>query len=184
MSTTSLPLQPGTWVIDPAHSSVEFTVRHLGISKLRGRFASVDATAKIGESLADTTLSASIDLSSIDTGNADRDGHLRTTDFFDIAAHPRLTFRSTSISEQGTGKYRLTGALSLNGITRDQDLDVDFNGTEVYPMDNSTHAGFTATGSLQRSDFGVKFDVPLAAGGFAIGDKVGLELNIQLYPAA
>ena len=180
----SLPLQPGTWTIDAAHSSVEFTVRHLGISKLRGRFATVDATAEIGETLATTTLAASIDLSSIDTGNADRDAHLRTTDFFDIAAHPKLTFTSKSISDHGNGQYRLSGTLSLNGITHDQDLDVEFNGTEVYPMDNSTHAGFTATGSLQRSDYGVKFDVPLAAGGFAIGDKVGLELNIQLFPAA
>jgi len=180
----SLPLQPGTWTIDAAHSSVEFTVRHLGISKVRGRFATVDATAEIGDTLATTTLAASIDLSSIDTGNADRDGHLRTTDFFDISAHPKLTFTSTSISDQGNGKYRLSGALSLNGVTHDQQLDVEFNGTEVYPMDNSTHAGFTATGSLQRSDYGVKFDVPLAAGGFAIGDKVGLELNIQLFPAA
>lgn len=180
----SLPLQPGTWIIDTAHSSVEFTVRHLGISKLRGRFATVDATAQVGDTLDATTLSAAIDLSSIDTGNADRDGHLRTTDFFDIAAHPQLTFTSKTISDQGNGTYRLSGALSLNGITRDQELDVDFNGTEVYPMDNSTHAGFTATGSLQRSDYGVTFDVPLAAGGFAIGDRVGLELNIQLFPAA
>lgn len=180
----SLPLQPGSWVIDAAHSSVEFTVRHLGISKLRGRFGTVDASAQVGDSLATTSLSARIDLSSIDTGNSDRDGHLRTTDFFDIAAHPQLTFVSKSITDHGNGKYNLTGALSLNGVTKDQDLDIDFNGTEVYPMDNSTHAGFTATGSLQRSDFGVKFDVPLAAGGFAIGDKVNLELNIQLCPAA
>jgi polyisoprenoid-binding protein YceI len=180
----SLPLNPGTWVIDAAHSSVEFTVRHLGISKLRGRFATVDATAQIGDTLAETTVSAAIDLSSIDTGNADRDGHLRTTDFFDIAAHPQLTFVSKAITERGDGTYRLTGALSINGITHDQDLDLAFNGTEVYPMDNTTHAGFIATGSLQRSDYGVKFDVPVAAGGFAIGDKVGVELNIQLFPAA
>ena len=180
----TLPLQPGTWIIDTAHSSVEFTVRHLGISKVRGRFATVDATAQVGDTLAATTLSATIDLSSIDTGNTDRDGHLRTTDFFDIAAHPQLTFTSKTISDLGNGRYRVTGALSLNGTTHDQDLDVEFNGTEVYPMDNSTHAGFTATGSLQRSDYGVKFDVPLAAGGFAIGDKVGLELNVQLFPAA
>ncbi|MEO5900579.1 MAG: YceI family protein [Ilumatobacteraceae bacterium] len=179
----SLPLQPGTWIIDATHSSVEFTVRHLGISKLRGRFSTVDASARIGSDLDSSSLAASIDLSSIDTGNADRDGHLRTTDFFDIATHPQLTFASKSITAAANGTYRVTGSLTINGITHVQDLDIGFNGTEVYPVDNSTHAGFTATGSLRRSDYGVKFDVPLAAGGFAIGDNVGLELNIQLYPA-
>lgn len=179
----SLPLQPGLWVIDGVHSTVEFTVRHLGISKVRGRFRAFGANVTIGPELASSSLTAEVDLSSVDTGNTDRDGHLRTTDFFDLESHPKLTFRSTMLTDRGDGAYAVNGDLSLNGITHPQELIVQFNGTETYPVDGTLHAGFTATGVLSRSAFGVKFDVPLATGGFAIGDKVNIELDVQLYPS-
>ncbi|MEZ5244884.1 MAG: YceI family protein [Acidimicrobiales bacterium] len=178
-TTSSLPLTSGTWPVDAAHSSVEFTVRHLGLSKVRGRFNDFDATLTVGSSLDDVAVTATIGLASVDTNNADRDAHLRSTDFFDTESHPRMTFVSTAITDRGDGSYGLTGDLSLNGVTQTVVLDVEFNGTEDYPMDGSVHAGFSATGVLSRKSFGIEFDVPLGADKVAIGDKVNLDLEIQ-----
>lgn len=177
-TTTPLPLDPGTWTVDPAHSSVEFTIRHLGLSKVRGRFNEFTATLTVGTTPADTRLAAEIQLSSVDTNNADRDGHLRSTDFFGVEANPTMTFASTSIRADGDD-YVLTGDLSINGTTRSVDLDVEFNGVETYPMDQKRHAGFSATTTISRRSFGIDFDVPLGVDKVALGDKVGVELEIQ-----
>jgi polyisoprenoid-binding protein YceI len=178
-TTSALPLTSGAWTVDAAHSSVEFTVRHLGLSKVRGRFNDFDATLNVGESLDDVGISATIDLASVDTNNADRDAHLRSTDFFDTERHPRMTFASTAIADRGDGAYDLTGDLTINGVTQTVVLDVEFNGTEDYPLDASMHAGFSASGVLSRKTFGIEFDVPLGADKVAIGDKVNLDLEIQ-----
>ena len=180
--TTALPLTTGTWSADTAHSSVEFTVRHLGLTKVRGRFNSFDAALDVGDDLAGTSLSAGIDLASVDTNNADRDNHLRSTDFFDVESHPRMTFASTAIAAGGDG-YTVDGNLTLNGVTRPVRLDVEFNGTEVYPMDQAVHAGFSASTTISRKDYGVEFDVPVGVDKVAIGDKVKVELEIQLVAA-
>jgi len=179
ITTSTLPLVAGTWTVDAAHSSVEFTVRHLGLSKVRGRFNEFDASLTVGDSLDSVALRAAIDLASVDTSNADRDAHLRSTDFFDTETNPQMVFVSTAIADRGDGGYGLTGELTLNGVTRTVVLDVEFNGTEDYPMDSSVHAGFSATGVLSRKTFGVEFDVPLGADKVAIGDKVNLDLEIQ-----
>ncbi len=176
----SLPLRPGTWTLDPVHCTVEFTARHLGISKVRGRFHTFDAIVVVGDDLASTSLSADVDLSSVDTNNADRDAHLRNSDFFDVDHHPQMTFRSSRIEETGDGRYGITGELTINGHTRTETLDVTFHGTEVFPGDGSLHAGFEATGSINRKHYGVDFNVPLGAGGFVIADRIGIELDIQL----
>lgn len=178
-TTTTLPLQAGTWTIDPAHSSVEFVIRHLGLSKVRGRFNAFDATVVVGSDLADTRLTATVDLSSVDTNNADRDAHLRSTDFFGVDAHPQMTFASTEVRQDGED-YTLVGELTINGATRPVELEVEFNGVETYPMDQKRHAGFSATGTITRSDFGIDFDVPLGVDKVALGDKVKIELEIQL----
>lgn len=183
MTTTTLPLQTGTWTADHAHSSVEFTVRHLGLAKVRGRFNDFDAEVAVGETLAGSAVRATIDLSSIDTNNADRDAHLRSTDFFDLESHPTMTFASTALRADGDD-YLLTGDLTINGVTRQVELEVDFLGSESYPMDDSTRAGFSARGEISRKEFGVEFDIPLGADKVAIGDKVRIELEIQLVAPA
>lgn len=178
-ATTTLPLAAGTWNVDTAHSSVEFTVRHLGLSKVRGRFPDFTAALHVGDSLQTTSLEATIELAGVDTANADRDAHLRSTDFFGVENNPQMTFRSASISEGGDG-YVLVGELTLNGISNVVTLDVEFNGVEVYPMDQKQHAGFSATGTISRRDYGIDFDMPLGADKVALGDKVRIELEIQV----
>lgn len=186
MTTTAptMPLTSGVWTLDPLHCTVEFTARHMAISKVRGRFHTFDAEVVVGETLESTSLWAEIDMSSVDTNNADRDAHLRSSDFFNIDRHPKLTFRSTSITQTGKGKYKVTGDLTMNGGTRSETLDLTFHGTETFPGDGSLHAGFEATSTLNRLDYGIDFNVPLGAGGFVVSDKIGIELDIQLLAPA
>jgi polyisoprenoid-binding protein YceI len=179
----STVLHPGTWVLDRAHAAAVFSVRHMGISRVRGTFTGVDATLTVGDDLATTTLSAVVDMATVNTNNAMRDAHLRATDFFDVDAHPTMEFRSVTILESGADSYTVLGDLTINGTTRTQSLEVEFLGTEVFPPDGSTHAGITAKGSLSRKAFGIDFNVPLAAGGVVVGDKIDIELDIQLIPA-
>jgi polyisoprenoid-binding protein YceI len=176
---TSLPLRSGTWSIDPSHTSVEFTVRHLGLAKVRGRFHGVDASVVVGDDLSTSTVDAEIDLGTVDTGNPDRDTHLRSTDFFNVEANPKMTFSSTRIDQVGE-TYRLVGDLSLNGVTKPVELDVEFFGTSVFPMDQSTRAGFTASGQLSRKDYGIEFNVALGGDKYMISDKVNIDLDVQL----
>ncbi len=175
----ALPLDPGTWTLDPLHCTVEFTARHMAISKVRGRFQTFDASLTVGDDLGTTALRAEVDMSSVDTGNADRDAHLRNSDFFDVDRHPSMTFESTSIRRDGD-RYVVDGALTINGVTRTERLDVRFHCVETFPGDGSVHAGFEATGSIRRSDYGIDFNVPLGAGGVVIADRIGIELDIQL----
>jgi polyisoprenoid-binding protein YceI len=179
-TTTDLPLTPGTWTLDLAHSTVEFTVRHLAISKVRGRFHRFEGVLDVGERTETTELRASVDLSSVDTGNEDRDAHLRGPDFFDVETHPQMTFVSRSIRAVDARGYEVVGDLTLNGITRAETLAVTFHGRETFPGDGRVHAGFEATGTINRSDYGVAFNVPMGGGGFVIADRVGIELDIQL----
>jgi polyisoprenoid-binding protein YceI len=178
-TTTTLPLDAGGWHVDTAHSGVEFTIRHLGLSKVRGRFTDFTATLHVGDSLPTTSLEATIELASVDTSNADRDAHLRSTDFFGVETNPQMVFRSTSIIE-GSDGYVLAGELTLNGISNPVTLDVEFNGVEVYPMDQKRHAGFSATGTISRREYGIDFEVPLGVDKVALGDKVKVELEIQV----
>ena len=179
----SLPLSPGHWSLDHNHSAVHFVIRHLGLSNVRGRFARFEAGVDVGTSLDDVHVTAEIDMSSVDTNNADRDAHLRSTDFFDTAAHPTLSFRSTAISRVDTD-YSLTGDLTINGVTRPVTLDVEFFGTEVFPADQSTHAGFAATTTIRRSEFGIDFGLSLGGDKVLLGDKVKVELDLQFVAPA
>lgn len=179
-TTNTLPLASGTWTLDPAHCTVEFIARHMGISKVRGRFHTFDATVVVGDSLETSSLTANVDMSSVDTNNPDRDAHLRNSDFFHIDEHPQMTFHSTAIALSGENTYTVEGHLTINGTSRTERLDVVFHGTETFPGDGSFHAGFEATATISRADYGVDFNVPLGAGGFVISDKIGIELDIQL----
>ena len=183
LATTNLPLASGSWTLDKLHSGVSFVVRHLGLSNVRGRFDAFEATLEIGSSLDDSVITAEIDLSSVDTNNADRDAHLRSTDFFGTDEHPVMTFRSTSIAGAGA-EYELTGDLTIAGVTKPVTLEVEFNGTEVFPADQSTHAGFTATGSIKRSDFGIDFGIIAGAEKLMLGDKIKVEFDLQFVAPA
>lgn len=175
---TALPLGPGRWTLDHNHSGVHFVVRHLGLSNVRGRFDRFDATLDVGSRLDDVRIEAEVELSSVDTNNADRDAHLRTSDFFDADRHQVMSFRSTSIRDNDDG-YDLAGELTIAGVTRPVVLDVEFNGTEIFPPTQRTHAGFTATGEIRRSDFGIDFGLVLGAEKVLLGDKIKIDLDLQ-----
>jgi polyisoprenoid-binding protein YceI len=178
LTTTELLLPPGRWALDKNHSGVFFVVRHLGLSNVRGRFDAFEATLDVGSSLDAVVVTADVDLSSVDTNNADRDAHLRGTDFFGTDEHPLMTFRSTAVRGAGEN-YELTGDLTIAGVTKPVTFDVEFNGTEVFPADQSTHAGFTATGQIRRSDFGIDFGIIPGAEKLMLGDKIKVELDLQ-----
>jgi len=177
-TTTSLPLSQGIWALDKNHSGVFFVVRHLGLSNVRGRFDAFDATLEVGPELAAVSVTAEVELSSVDTNNPDRDAHLRGSDFFDTERHAVMTFRSTSVNGEGSD-YELAGDLTIAGVTKPVTFDVEFNGTEVFPGDQSTHAGFTATGTIKRSDYGIDFGIIPGAEKLMLGDKIKVELDLQ-----
>ncbi len=183
-TSTSLPLAPGPWTVDKNHSSVLFVIRHLGLSNVRGRFDTFESTLDVGPNLDSVSVTAEVELSSVDTNNADRDAHLRNADFFDTDKNQVMTFRSTSITGQGED-YELNGDLTIAGVTKPVSFDVEFHGTEVFPGDGSTHAGFSATGQIKRSDFGIDFGIIPGAEKVMLGDKVKIELDLQFVaPAA
>jgi polyisoprenoid-binding protein YceI len=178
-STTTLPLTQGVWAVDKNHSGVFFVVRHLGLSNVRGRFDAFDATLEVGRDLDSVGVTAEVELSSVDTNNPDRDAHLRGTDFFETDANPLMTFRSTSIAGQQGENYELAGDLTIAGVTKPVIFDVEFNGTEIFPGDQSTHAGFSATGQIKRSDYGIDFGIIPGAEKLMLGDKIKIELDLQ-----
>jgi len=178
-TAAQLPLAADTWTIDAFHSGVHFKVRHMGLSNVRGRFNRFDATLVVGETLADTRVEATVEMSSIDTNQPDRDANLRSTNFFSADEHPTMTFRTTGVRSTGDGEYALDGELTLNGVTRPVTLDVEFHGIEASPTDGATHAGFSATTTLDRDDFGVDFNVPMGIDKLALGKKVAVELELQ-----
>jgi polyisoprenoid-binding protein YceI len=175
-TTTTLPLRPGTWTLDPLHSTVGFTIRHLGISKVRGTFSDFDVTVAVGETLADTSVEAVVQTASIDTGNKDRDDHVRSADLLDVERRPSMAFRSTSISGAGD-EWALEGELTIGDVTRPITLDVELGGLQLHPGDGRHHAGFEARGELRRKDFGVDFGTMFEAG---LGQVIKIELDLQL----
>ena len=175
MSTPDIPA--GTWTIDPSHSEVGFSVRHLMVSKVKGTFESFSGAVEISDDLLASSVTASVDLSSINTRDAQRDEHLRSGDFFEVATYPELTFASTSVEPAGDG-YRVTGDLTIKGTTRSVDLDLEFHGIHPDPW-GGTRAGFSATTSISRKAFGVDFEIPMDGGGVVVGDKVEITLEIQ-----
>lgn len=170
-------LTTGTWVIEPVHSEVGFTVRHLGLSKVRGRFNTFSGKVVVEDDKTASTVEATIDLASVDTNNQDRDGHLRSTDFFAVENHPTMTFASTAVTPDS-----LRGDLTINGITKPVTLDLEFHGVTVDNYD-TTRAGFSASGEILRSDYGIDFNAPLGMDGMLISDKVAIELEVQVVPA-
>lgn len=180
----SIPLTAGQWTIDPVHSVVQFSIQHLGISLIRGRFAEVEATLDVGADLASSSLGATIGMGSIDTGNPDRDAHVKSSDFFSAEVNPKMTFASSAIEQTGEGSYSVTGELSLNGQTNSETLAVSFNGGENNPLDGSVRSGFSATGQIDRTAYGIDWNVPLSSGGVMLGTDVGITIDAQLVGPA
>jgi len=168
----------GTWAIDPVHSEVSFTVRHLMVSKVRGRFTRFAGTFVTGEDPLESSVEATVELASIDTDNADRDAHIRSADFFDVERYPTLTYRSTGIRRDGDG-FIVDGELSLHGVTRSVPLALEVNGFQASTPFGDTRAGFSATAEINRNDFGIEFNAPLEGGGVVLGNKVQIALEVE-----
>lgn len=167
----------GTWAIDTTHSEIGFSVRHMMVSKVRGKFTSFSGDIVTGDSPLDSSVNATIDLNSIDTSNPDRDTHLRSADFFEVENHKTMTFRSTGVRRDGDD-YTLDGELTLRGVTKPIALRLKLGGFTLDPR-GATRGGFTAIGHLNRSDFGVSFNSVLDSGGVVVSDKVDLQLEIE-----
>ena len=171
-------LTAGTWAVEPMHSEVGFSVRHLGLSKVRGRFNTFSGSVVVGADAAASSVSAVVDLASVDTNNEQRDAHLASTDFFNVDTHPKMQFESTSVSTDA-----MVGELTINGVTRTVEFELELHGVAVDGYD-TTRAGFSASTSIKRSDFGIDFNAPLGVDGMLIGDKIDISLEIQAVPNA
>jgi len=178
-STTTLNgLTTGTWVIDPTHSEVGFVARHLMVTKVRGSFADVTGTVQVADEVAQSVADVTIQTASVTTGTADRDGHLRSADFFDVENFPQITFVSTSFDGD-----TLAGDLTIKGITKPVTLDVEFNGVATDPWGNDK-AAFEATGELNRTDWGLTWNANLEKGGVLVSEKIKHVIDVQLAKQA
>jgi polyisoprenoid-binding protein YceI len=179
VDTQQLPgYAPGTWTIDQTHSEVSFSVRHLMVSKVRGRFAQFEGQIVTAEDPLASTVHATVDLTSIDTNNVDRDNHLRTADFFDVETHPTMTYQSTGIHHDGED-FIVDGELTLHGVTRRVPLKVEVNGFQPNTPFGDTRVGFSATGELNRTDFDISFNMLLEGGGVGLGEKIQLQIEVE-----
>ena len=174
-------LTPGTWNIDPSHSTVSFVARHLMITKVRGTFKTFSGTITVPADRLGAIVTATIDMASVTTGDDTRDGHLKSPDFFDVENNPTMTFASTSVKQDGVD-FVLTGDLTIRGVTRPVELELEFEGVNTDPWGN-TKAGFSAKTEINREDWGLKFNMALDTGGVLVGEKVKLELDIQAATA-
>lgn len=167
----------GTWTIDPVHSEVGFVVRHMMVSKVRGKFATFSGEIVTGQSPLESSVTATIDLASISTGNEQRDNHIRSADFFEVETYPTMTYRSTGVRQDGDD-YVVDGELTLKGVTKNVPLRLELNGfgPDAY---GGTRAGFSATTEINRRDFGVDFNATMEAGGVVVSDKVTIQLEIE-----
>jgi polyisoprenoid-binding protein YceI len=172
-TSPTLPLVRGTWALDSDHTTVGFTIRHLGVAKVRGRFGDVDAELVIGPSIGDCRVEATVALASIDTGNAERDTHMRSAELLDVARRSTMSYRSTQVRGGGAG-WTVDGELTIGDVTRPLTLAAEFGGVEDF-FDGSRRAGFEATGEIRRKDFGLGFG-PL---GVMLGDVVKIELDLE-----
>ncbi|MFE7062671.1 YceI family protein [Sutcliffiella sp. NPDC057660] len=167
------------WNVDKAHSSVDFSVKHMMFATVKGAFQEFDATiAADPTDLTTADIEFTIDVASIDTRNGDRDAHLRSADFFDVENHPKMTFKSTNIEKTDDNEYNITGDLTLRGTTKAETFAVTFEGTGLDPWGNEK-AGFAVSGKLKRSDYGLTWNAPLEAGGVLVGDQIKVELQLQ-----
>jgi polyisoprenoid-binding protein YceI len=169
-----------TWQIDPAHTNVEFTVRHMMISNVKGQFQKTSGTVAVnGNDPASAKIDATIDASSIDTRVDKRDMHLKSPDFLDVAKFPTITFKSTKVEAAGPNKWKVTGDLTLHGVTKPVVLEVEGSGAPISDPMGNTRAGASATTTIKRSDFGLTWNKALEAGGVMVGDEVAISIDVE-----
>jgi polyisoprenoid-binding protein YceI len=172
------------WAIDPSHSEISFKVKHLVVTTLTGKFDTFEgALETANDDFSDANINFSADIASINTGNADRDGHLKSDDFFNAEAFPKLTFASTSFTKVGADEYKLAGNITLRDVTKPIELTVEYGGTATDPWGN-VKAGFEINGKIKRKEFGLKWDAFTEAGGAVVSDEIKLHLNVQLVKQA
>lgn len=170
--------QTETWYLDPPHSSAQFAVRHLGISTVRGAFTKVGGVVVDSPDLSKASVNVTIDASSVDTRVQRRDDDLRSDHFFDVAKYPTITFQSKHVESAGTGKLKVTGDLTMHGVTKEVVLDVDGPTPPMKDPRGTSHRGLSATTTLSRADFGINFDAGM------VGDQVAIQLDVELVDKA
>ncbi len=178
VTTTLTGLTTGTWAIDPTHSEVGFVARHLMVTKVRGSFTEVSGTVEVADELSQSVTNVVIKTASVSSGTADRDGHLRSADFFDVENFPEMTFHSTSFDGE-----TLVGDLTVKGVTKPVTLDVEFNGVATDPWGNEK-AAFEAKGELNRTDWGLTWNAALEKGGVLVSEKIQIVIDVQLAKQA
>jgi polyisoprenoid-binding protein YceI len=172
-----------SWNIDAAHSQITFTVRHMVFAKVRGKFGKWTGTLQLDPAdLGKSQVEVTIDAGSVDTSDAQRDGHLKSPDFFDVAKFPALTFKSKSVQTRGADKARITGDLTLHGVTKEIALDAELSGRGKDPWGNE-RVGFSATAAVDRTEFGLNFNQVLETGGVLVGNKVDIDIDLQAIKA-
>lgn len=168
----------GTWTIDAAHSELSFTARHAMVTKVRGAFTEFSGTASTGEGLADAAINVEIAAASVNTRNADRDGHVKSADFFDVEAYPTITFASTSVTAKDDETLTVTGDLTIKDVTKSVTIDFEFDGEAVDPW-GATRVGFEGSTVINRTDFGLTFNAPLKSDGVLVSEKITLAFDIS-----
>ena len=176
-TATRTGIPAGTWAVDPAHSRVEFQVKHLGIATVRGDFESFAGMLEIGDD-GEARVYGTVEAASVDTNDEGRDAHLRSADFFDVERYPEIRFQSTGITPTGDDAFEITGELYLHGVTRPVTLRAQITGTEQDPWGNE-RVGLEVTGEIDRADYGITFNQALGSGNVLVSDKVKLRLDIS-----
>ena len=184
MTTTHTPIgvetvpAPATYALDPTHSYVSFTARHLMVTKVRGRFPVVEGSLVIAKDPEQSSVEAKIDAGAVESGDAKRDEHLRSADFFDTEHFPYVVFRSTKVANHGDGEFTLEGDLTIRDVTKPVVLAGEYLGTQASPW-GDTRIGFTAETEISRKDWGVEWNVALETGGVVVGDKIKLAIDAE-----
>lgn len=177
MTNTATAISTGTWALDPTHTEIGFTVRHI-MSKVRGKFEKFEGTVVTADDVTDSRVDVSVDLNSINTGTVDRDNHLRSSDFFEVENHPTMTFASTGVVEKAAGELVVQGDLTIKGVTKPLELAVELLGEGSDPW-GGTRIGVEATGLISRKEFGIDFNIPLEGDKVMIGDKISIVINAE-----
>lgn len=183
MTPVATVVPTGTWNVDPAHSTVAFAVKHMGIATVRGEFKEFQGTLEVGEDLTSPRAHGSVKVASLDTNEAQRDAHLRSADFFDVEQHETLTFESTRVEPVDEETFRITGNLKLHGVSKEITLEAVVQGTDTDPWGNE-RVGLEVIGQLSRGDYDMKFNQALGSGNMLVADKVKLSLDISAVKQA
>jgi len=169
------------WKLDPAHTSVRFTIKHMMVSNVPGTFGKISGTAKYdGKDLNNASVDATIDANSINTNDEHRDGHLKNKDFFDVAQFPTITFKSTKVTPESNGNFKLLGSLTIHGVSKDVTLDVEKLAAPIRDPKGHLHTGTSATTTVNRKDFGLIWNKALDNGGVMLGDDVKVNIEVEL----